>query len=487
MLVRQSDNTQDAKIGNSSCLVWIPRMLLLAIAFIIWEIFWPGLLSYDSIDHYGQALSFRFNNWHPPFLPLVLSLFFAVGGGISSLLLMQAIFGIVGIYYLFILIYQLDEDSNCSCSLRLECLAFSFILLLCSPLTPTIFYFVTYWKDVWAAFFSIWVIIFYLRLIRSSKKSASSWYLNILMLIFTSICLSLTRKNSIALDPILTAFSIHALFQRFSISKYKAVLIYGTLLILLLSSQHLLVKTLKAVNVNQKNVALELDLLSIAKLDPRALEKMLYTKSNILVGNWAEHLKIGECRSMDVLSQQGFISKGYFTKAVNKDLEDEYLEVIKTMPLLLIKVKLLAFKYLLLEPTRLYYPGIKENPYGLSLNDSYHGTRDKIYASIDSVLADPWANLLSRHVVWFAVVMLLLIQCILSLGKTRTRDLNCKTLILAFSLSAYLIYMISSIASDYRYLFPATLLTQIYFFARFSKWANSYCKEKINRRTGKAS
>ncbi|MGI8555822.1 MAG: hypothetical protein ACR2LT_05650, partial [Pyrinomonadaceae bacterium] len=76
--------------------VW-QTILLAVIAVVIWRIYYPGIMSPDSIDQYGQALEGNFVDWHPPLMSLVLSLIFKVGGGIGTLIFMQCLAALFGL------------------------------------------------------------------------------------------------------------------------------------------------------------------------------------------------------------------------------------------------------------------------------------------------------------------------------------------------------------------------------------------------------
>ena len=59
----------------------LPAGLTLAvIALVLWRLFFPGLMSADSIAQYGQALTGHYNDWHPPLLAIVIHRSSAWGG-----------------------------------------------------------------------------------------------------------------------------------------------------------------------------------------------------------------------------------------------------------------------------------------------------------------------------------------------------------------------------------------------------------------------
>lgn len=67
----------------------------LLFALCLWQM-WPGLAAYDTIKQYEQALSGRYDDWHPPIMARLWALMLAVGGrGTAPLLLLQ-----LGLYWL---------------------------------------------------------------------------------------------------------------------------------------------------------------------------------------------------------------------------------------------------------------------------------------------------------------------------------------------------------------------------------------------------
>lgn len=51
--------------------------------------YWPGVMSWDSIRQYGQALSGRFDDWHPPMMEAIWRRLLVFGGGPSPMLVFQ--------------------------------------------------------------------------------------------------------------------------------------------------------------------------------------------------------------------------------------------------------------------------------------------------------------------------------------------------------------------------------------------------------------
>jgi hypothetical protein len=50
---------------------------------------WPGLAQYDSVEQFRQVLSGRYDDWHPPVMARLWSLFHAIGGGAGPMMVLQ--------------------------------------------------------------------------------------------------------------------------------------------------------------------------------------------------------------------------------------------------------------------------------------------------------------------------------------------------------------------------------------------------------------
>ena len=69
----------------------LPHLLALALALLDWRIFFPALMSQDSITQYNQAFDGRYNDWHPPLMAIALHLAFVAGVGLGLVMLAQCV------------------------------------------------------------------------------------------------------------------------------------------------------------------------------------------------------------------------------------------------------------------------------------------------------------------------------------------------------------------------------------------------------------
>jgi hypothetical protein len=72
----------------------VAAFALLALSVGLSLSYWPGVMTWDSIRQYGQALSGRFDDWHPPLMNWVWRLLLPFAHGPAPMLLLQlAIYG----------------------------------------------------------------------------------------------------------------------------------------------------------------------------------------------------------------------------------------------------------------------------------------------------------------------------------------------------------------------------------------------------------
>lgn len=63
--------------------------LMLAAALLQGALYWPGILIWDSIRQYGEALSGSFDDWHPPILDWIWRQLTVIGPGPATMLVLQ--------------------------------------------------------------------------------------------------------------------------------------------------------------------------------------------------------------------------------------------------------------------------------------------------------------------------------------------------------------------------------------------------------------
>src|SRR6476661_6366821 len=133
----------------------ISKLLLVVLGLILWRVFFPALMSYDSVIQFNQAWVGRYNDWHPPLLAVALHLFLKAGRNIGALMLVQCLAGLFGLRALVLACLRAFFGSAVP-PRRAEGIALLVVLVLFLPVSPLPFYLVTFWKDSAAAVLMVW-------------------------------------------------------------------------------------------------------------------------------------------------------------------------------------------------------------------------------------------------------------------------------------------------------------------------------------------
>ena len=74
---------------NTRIAVLVTAIMILGAALVQLAAYWPGLMTYDSVRQYDQALSGQYDDWHPPVFEWVWSLLLPIHTGPEPILLLQ--------------------------------------------------------------------------------------------------------------------------------------------------------------------------------------------------------------------------------------------------------------------------------------------------------------------------------------------------------------------------------------------------------------
>src|ERR1043166_2575609 len=79
---------QGRSMNRPAVAALLAAFLLCAAMLAIW---WPGVPMYDSVDQYGQALRGAYDDWHPPIMARLWSLFLLFWTGQGPMFVLQAL------------------------------------------------------------------------------------------------------------------------------------------------------------------------------------------------------------------------------------------------------------------------------------------------------------------------------------------------------------------------------------------------------------
>jgi hypothetical protein len=430
----------------------LPGYLAVAVALALWRLFFPGLMSQDSIIQYGQAVTGQYNDWQPPLMAIVLRTVQGLGGALGLLMLGQCLAGVLGVRALARECLELLHGDRIP-PRRAGWLALLVLLLLLLPWSPLAFYLMTFWKDAWTAVFLLWIGALAIALFRRGADRR-----RVALLVLLSALLGLVRHNAVVILPLLGLLLWLGL-RRAGMARPAALAAAVAPLVLWLAANPLIDALFRVEELHPESQVMVIDLVGICAADRAACAELPWTRSHI-----RDEAGLARYRPGDI----GFVfwdAPSPVDKTMRLDyprLRAEYLYAVRRFPGELARVKLTAFETLLgLDQTSYFFHGtIVENPYGLRLNDRFAPARERLRGVETAVADSGWRWLGGVHLVWIAVnvlwVAVLLARSFRPDGE-RYRFLACLLLV---PLGYYLSYLAATPTHDFRFMYPSTLMIQ---------------------------
>jgi hypothetical protein len=430
-----------------------PDVLTVAVALFIWRLFFPGLMSQDSISQYGQAVDGLYKDWHPPLMAIVLRTVLGLGGALGLLMLGQCLAGVLGVRALAQGSLELLYGDRIP-PRRAAWLPPLVLLLLLAPVSPLAFYLMTFWKDAWAAVFLLWIGALAIGLfLRGAERR------RVALLVLLSVLLGLVRHNAVVILPVL-GLMLWLGLRRAEMGRPAALAAAAAPLALWLAANPLIDGFFQVKKMHPDSQIMVLDLVGLCAAGRGVCAELPWTRSHI-----RDEARLAGYRPGDI----GFIfwdDPSPVDPAMRLDyprLRAEYLRAVRTFPLELARVKLAAFKPLLgfHQTSYFFHDTIVDNPYGLRLNDRFARVRQSLTWRVAKVSEDPVLRwICGVHLVWMGVNVLW-VAALLALsfrpGLERFRFLACLMLV---PLGYYLSYLAASPTHDYRFMYPSTLMVQ---------------------------
>ncbi len=429
-----------------------PDALAVAVALALWRLFFPGLMSQDSIIQYGQAVTGQYNDWQPPLMAIVLRAVLGLGGALGLLMLAQCLAGVFGVRALARESLELLWGDRVPPG-RAAWLALLVLLVLLLPWSPLAFYLMTFWKDAWAAVLLLWIGALAIALFRRGMERR-----RVALLVLLSALLGLVRHNAVVVLPVL-GLVLWLGLRRAGMGRRAALATAAAPLALWLVANPLTDAFFRVTKLHPDSQVMVLDLVGICAAGRDLCAELPWTRSHI-----RDEAGLARYRPGDI----GFIfwdDPSPVDKTMRLDyprLRAEYLYALRRFPGDLARVKLTAFKTLLgVDQTSYFFHGsIVQNPYGLRLNDRFAPARGWLSEVETNVSESGWRWLGGVHLVWIAVSVLwvaVLLALSFRQGGERYRFLACLLLV---PLGYYLSYLAATPTHDFRFMYPSTLMAQ---------------------------
>lgn len=451
---------------------WLAPVTL---AFITWQIFAPGIFSPDSLDQYSQAIHHTYWNWHPPVMAILLHHLLGTGLTLSQVIFLQILCGFLGVYFLIQKLFHVFAQVF---AVKLKEGVSRYggligLIILISPLTSFAPFISTFWKDVWFGIVLIWITGISLHLFyrKSEKRNRIEDVFIALFLIVLMVFSISVRYNAILLVPAYAVILFLAAKRLWIPLRYLGI---GLIIAGSLFFNSALISTYKVKRLEPKLSVMGLEMVGLVVLYPELLDEYPYTKSQ-LKEDYRERFVWAAYRHLK-WNDDSIVKPDFVKNSNNPALKEEYFRSVKDHPIKMTEVKIRNF-VMLLDPrtTTEWCPrGIPENEQGLEPNFLYTEIRNRYYKTAYTVLIHPvlrWVS--SVHLVWLILSLFLFGFSVSKFLSERSFDglfmLSVSTMAPIYFFS----YLLASPWKAFRYMYPATLLTQTVCFVLLCVWIHS--------------
>lgn len=391
-------------------------------------------------------------------MAILLSLLLKLGGDIGWITLVQCLAGLLGLRSLILAIsdyFQIQKKAQ-------DVMATAIIVLLSSPLTPLSIYLVTFWKDTWLAIIVIWIVSLILHLQRSPSLQTPRSAIQLIGLVLLISFAALVRHNAIVVLPFILMALVGALRMRGI--KWVACLVIAlipVMIILLLTSLQYSVLGTKRLHPELQIYAI--DLVGMAVLSPELLDDLPFT-SAYLHTDYASDYVIGDRSSVYIFGSNPVVDQEFVSLENTPKLRSEFLLAIREQPITWLRVKWMTFSDFIRPAKDRYgfHTRIEPNDFGLSLNENYRAIRGALFVlthAVETRGAFKWFSF--AHVIWMALtgaaISYFLFQ---ALRRKRSDHHKFLVLLLLIPFGYYFSYLLAIIGPDFRFMYPATILSQ---------------------------
>jgi hypothetical protein len=439
----------------------------IALAVADWRIFFPGLMSMDSVQQYAQARAGLFNDWHPPFMAFVLHVVLSFGAGLGLLMLGQCVAGVLGIRALARATLAAVFGERLSPVAR-GWIAVGCVAVLLIPVTPLAFYLMTFWKDAWALVLLAWICALATELLAVRGRlggpgesfqlpAARRRYLcRIAALVALGVMLTLTRHNAVVVLPALGTVLWRCASSR---GRSVAAALAMSPLILWFAADRGLTAGLRVKPMRPDAQVMVLDLVGLCARSRATCDALPWTRAHL-----RDRSSLAAYRPGDAASAfSALAGDPYYLFADDyPELRREYLGAWRRFPGQLTRVKLSAFTMLLgLSRTEYFFhDSIADNPFGLALRPRAAPVRAWLSAAADETARTPRRWVAGVHLIWLTVDLIgILAALVLAQIRRESKWLDV-AVVLTLPLAYFLSYLPATPVHDFRLMYPATAAVQ---------------------------
>jgi hypothetical protein len=451
---------------------------------------YPGFFSPDSVFYYYDAIKGATNDLRPQFLPGILSMILKAGGTPGLVTLLQSLLIFLGVRRLILAVARLIDPQNHRIN---DWIAALFLLIIASPLTPYSIFFVTLWTDTWLVIFLVWCLSLSIEMyLDIDSMTTQSKAIRVVLIVLTCSSAILVRYNALVLYPVL-ALIIESSLRHSSIRPvYRMIAMLTPALILALFTiyQYDIVKPRR---YYPERPSYALDLASMIVYQPDICSNLGLRSCDLVRDTFSPDFVVGHGAIDFTLNQVrpgALVYRPFYELYASPRLTSEFTEAIHDHPTLLIKVKLLNYlDYIGPDAKRFIYPrelilderGAKIiGGLGLVFDQAHPKQIHAWISALDKVLNHPLLRWISFvHAPWLMLNILSLLAAAFSLRRSPTGSLL--MLLLLVPAVYYASFFIIFTASEFRFVYPSTLITQIIIITLASGYAIRQISQRCAR------
>lgn len=427
------------------------------------SLFSPGVFSVDSFYFYSEAVHGTFSDAHALLLPAILHLLLKAGGSVSVLTLVQCVAGFFGLRRLALAVSsRLDAGDRTA-----DNTATGVVLVFAFPLTPLSIHLATLWTDTWLLILLLWFVALILEIRPNETNSGvPSWAWHRLApasVLFGFILL--VRDNTFFIFPaylVLLSQVVPAGRSR----RLAVVLLALAPILLYVALIHVMKATLRPEPLHDERVVYALDLASMYVQRPVLCEvQPRPVTCELVLGRFRSEFVPGR-GAIEYTYDQGkwIVYTAFLDLQGSPALFSDLIAAIEREPGTWLTVKALNFADYLRPESDRYFFGqrMPKNDFDLAYGIRLTGWRDGFFSVAAAVSTHPMLRWFSFvHVVWLAANVGALLACTWLALRHKQRHFRMAAAILLLPASYYFSYLLALTASDFRFMYPATLLMQV--------------------------
>ena len=439
---------------------WLSLAVCVALSGAFWWMFYPTVFSRDAFYLLLNAVYAGYTDMHSLLLPLAVSAVINIGGDIGLITLAQILLGFLGIRRL---VLALSRYLGLRAARTSELIAIAVLGILASPLTPLSIYMATLWSDTWLSIILLW----FLALVLELRQETLGGYGAASRIGFAVVLMSLAllvRYNAVVLYPALAATLLGVLrpYVPNRLAKIALVVLPVFAAAAFVATQYSVHSIRRE---HPERAVFALDLASMILRDPGICQNLSLHSCELVLREFSPAFHVGNGAIDLTLSQANqFQYQPFWDLFSFPRLATEYIMAVSDHPGLFIQVKLMNFiDYILPNAHQYFFQSriIPEDARYLP-EQTFVAPDTPWFFAARQVYWSPWLSWFSYvHAVWILVCALGIVAFGVHAWARQDDRAAFISGVLLVPASYYASYLIALTTSEFRFMYPSTLLVQV--------------------------